>query len=102
MLKENERLYNNVLGVIDLLLSLLAFVLAYYVRVFAFAKSIIYSDQYIILALTIIPIWFILLKAINIQGGQRIKAYPLILIEYAISVFIGISILFILIFILKL
>lgn len=102
MLKENERLYNNVLGIFDVALSLLAFVLAYYIRVFTVAKTLMYSDQYLILGILIIPIWFVLFKIINMQTGQRVKAYSIVLIEYAIIISIGTSILFMSIFLFKL
>lgn len=102
MLKENERLYKNVLGLFDVFLSLFAFVLAYYIRVFTIAKSLMFPEQYLTLGLLIIPVWFILLKVINLQTAQRIKAYSVVLIEYGIIIIIGISILFIFIFLFKL
>ena len=102
MLKENERLYNNILGLFDVILSLFAFVLAYYIRVFTIAKSLMYPEQYLTLGILIIPVWFILVKIINLQSEQRIKAYSVVIIEYGIIIIIGISILFIFIFLFKL
>ncbi len=102
MLKENERLYHNVLGFFDVIISLFAFVLAYYIRVFTVAKSLMYPEQYLTLGLLIIPVWFILVKVINLQSGQRVKAYSIVLIEYGIIITIGVSILFISIFLFKL
>lgn len=98
MLKENERLYNNILAVFDILFTIAAFVLGYYIRVFTKAGDIIYSDQYLIIGLLIIPTWYVLLKVINLQSTQKNKAYSLVIIEYAIIAGIGISILFIFIF----
>lgn len=102
MLKENDRLYNNVLAFFDVLISIIAFVLAYYIRVLTVAKSLLYTDQYLILGILIIPVWYILLKMVNLDNNQRIKAYSLVLIEYSIVIFVGISILFAFIFIFKL
>ena len=102
MLKENERLYNNVLALFDIILSLFAFVLAYYIRVFTVAKSLMYPEQYLTLGILIIPVWFILIKVVNLQSEQRVKAYSVILIEYGIIIIIGVSILFISIFLFKL
>jgi exopolysaccharide biosynthesis polyprenyl glycosylphosphotransferase len=102
MLKENDRLYNNVLAFFDVLISIIAFVLAYYIRVLTVAKSLLYTEQYLILGILIIPVWYILLKMVNLDNNQRIKAYSLVLIEYSIVIFIGISILFAFIFIFKL
>ncbi len=102
MLKENERIYSNVLAIFDVFITLIAFALSYFIRVYIQAKDIIYSNEYLTLALLIIPVWFILLKIINFQSSQKIKAYSIVIIEYIIVVTIGISILFIFIFWLKL
>ena len=102
MIRENERLFNNILSILDVLLTLIAFVLAYYIRIFTQADKLIYSKEYLSLALLIIPIWFILLRIINIQTFHRIKAYSFILLEYTIMVIIGLSILFLFIFVFKL
>lgn len=101
MLKENERLYFNVLALFDVIITIIAFVLGYYIKVFIQSKSILFSNQYLIIGLLIIPIWYILLKITNLQSSQKIKAYSIVIIEYAIVIIIGISILFIFIFWLK-
>ncbi len=102
MIKENERLYNNIITVFEVVVTVTAFVIGYYVRVFDYANTFIYSNQYIISGLLIIPIWYILLKIINFQSLQKIKAYSVIIIEYFVIVLVGISIMFIFIFWLKL
>jgi len=102
MLKDNERLFNNALATLDIFLTLIAFYLAYTIRVYIVAKYAIFSDQYILLGAFIIPIWFILLKIVNVQSSQRIKPYSIVFIEYSLVVFIGVIILFLFIFIFKL
>ena len=102
MIRENDRLFNNLLSIFDVLLTLIAFVSAYYIRIFTYADKLIYSKEYLTLALLIIPIWFILLRIINVQTFHRIKAYSIILLEYTILVIIGLSILFLFIFAFKL
>jgi len=102
MLKENERLYNNAIAVLDILLSLIAFYLAYTVRVYSVAKQALYSDEYVLLGALIIPTWFVLLKIISVQSSQKIKAFSIVFLEYSLVIIIGVSILFIYIFVFKL
>lgn len=102
MIKNNDRLYNNVLAILDIILTVLAFYLAYTLRIFVVAKHAFYSDQYILLGAMIVPIWFTLLKIISVQSSQKVKAYSEVFIEYFLIIGIGIGILFILIFIFKL
>lgn len=102
MLKENARLYNNVLSIFDVTITLIAFITGYYIRVFSKAGVIIFSNQYLTLGLLIIPIWYVLLKIINLQNSQQNKAYSIVIIEYFLVVVIGISVLFVFIFWFKL
>src|SRR6056297_3022927 len=102
MLKENERLYSNFMALVDVTVTLLALIIGYYIRVFTVAKSILYTEQYLILALLIIPIWFILIKTVNFQSAQKVKNYSVIFLEYAVIIFVGVLLLFVFVFILKL
>ena len=102
MLKDNERLYNHALALLDVFLSLIAFYIAYTVRVYTVVKYALYADQYILLGVLIIPTWFVLLKIISVQSSQKVKAYSVVFIEYSLLIVIGISILFIYIFAFKL
>lgn len=102
MLRENERLYNNILALLDIFLSLIAFFTSYYYHVYSVTNEKVISYQYFLLGILIIPTWYILLKIISIQSSQRIKAYSVVLIEYSLVLLVGISFLFIFIFIFKL
>jgi exopolysaccharide biosynthesis polyprenyl glycosylphosphotransferase len=102
MLRENERLYNNAFAMIDTVITVLSFALAYYMRVYIVAKTITFADQYLILGILIIPIWFILSNLLNIRNEQKVQPYSVVLIEYGILVGTGVTLLFIFIFILKL
>lgn len=102
MLKENERLYSNFLALTDVILTLIAFTAAYYIRVFTVSQKVIYTDQYITLALLIIPIWFVLIKTVNFQSTQKVKSYSLVFLEYGLIVFVGVLLLFVCIFMFKL
>ncbi len=102
MLKENDRLYGNFVAIADVFLSLLVFIAAYYLRIYIFSEKIMYFEQYLILFLLIIPVWYILLKIINLQSSHKIKAYSVVILEYILTVITGVSILFVFIFWLKL
>jgi len=102
MLKDNNRLYNHTLAILDVLLSLIAFYIAYSIRLFHTPTPWVNTDQYILLAVLIVPTWFILLKIISVQSSQKIKAYSVVFIEYCILIGIGMCILFIYIFAFKL
>lgn len=102
MLKENERLYGNFMAIVDVAITLFALVAGYYIRVYTVTKEVVYSEQYLTLALLIIPIWYLLVKTINLQSAQKAKNYSVVFLEYGIIVFIGIMVLFVLIFLLKL
>lgn len=102
MLKDNERLYANFFALFDVLLTIGALVLGYYIRVFTVSQKIVYSDQYITLALLIIPVWYVLINIINFQSIQKVKTYSVVFFEYAIVVLIGTLLLFVFIFLFKL
>lgn len=102
MQRENERLYNNMLILVDVIITIIIFFAAYYIKVFDDVIDRTVKHQYILLCLLIIPIWYILLKTISIQSSQRVKAYSIIFVEYSLIILLGTSILFIFIFIFKL
>jgi exopolysaccharide biosynthesis polyprenyl glycosylphosphotransferase len=102
MFKESERYYNNFLTILDVILSIIIFFISYYLRVYLVAKNTFFINEYLILALLIIPIWYVLLKIINLQNSHKIKAYSIVILEYSIVNTIGVSILYIFIFVLKL
>lgn len=102
MLKDNERLFNHAIALLDVFLSIIAFYIAYTIRVYTIAKHAMYSHQYILLGVLIIPTWFVLLKIISVQSSQRVKAYSVVFIEYSLLIVVGISVLFVYIFAFKL
>ncbi|MFZ4400844.1 MAG: sugar transferase [Bacteroidales bacterium] len=102
MLKDNERLYNNAIALLDIALSLIAFYIAYSVRVYIVAKQTLYSSEYILLGALLIPTWFVLLKIISVQSSQKVKAYSVVFMEYAMVILLGTAILFVFIFAFKL
>ena len=102
MLKEKERFVGNLLGFIDIAITLSAFVFAYFGHVFVVGKFLNYSNEYITLILLILPTWFFLLKLMDMTQLPRIKSYAVIVFEYTIIVGAGIGILVLFIFVFKL
>ncbi len=101
MIKEREQHINNIFGVIDVVLSVGAFALAYLVRNLFFEPPIHSTEQYLIIGLLIIPTWFILLKNSNLTEMHRTKRYSQILASYLRVVVVGLGIVFLFIFLFK-
>lgn len=102
MLKENERLYNNVLSLADVLISLSVLLLLSYLRVFKLTDEPVFMRQYLILALIILPVWFITGKFINGRFSQSGKSFSEISISVLWQVAVGTVLLFLFIFFFKL
>jgi len=102
MIKEREQLINNFFGIFDVAISLLSFYLAIIIRDFISEPPVIVTQEYLILALIIIPVWFLLFKTANIARIYRTKRYSAIFLEYTKVIGIGVGILFLAIFTLKL
>ncbi len=102
MIKEREQHVNSILGVIDVVLSVGAFALAYLVRNLLFEPPIVPSAGYLNIGLLIIPIWFILLRSSNLTQMQRTKRYSNIILSYLRVVVLGLGIVFLFIFLFKL
>ncbi len=101
MIKEREQHINNIFGVIDVVLSVGAFALAYLVRNLFFEPPIHSTEQYLIIGLLIIPTWFILLKNSNLTEMHRTKRYSQILASYLRVVVVGLGVVFLFIFLFK-
>lgn len=100
MLKQREELFKNIFGIIDVLFTLFAFLLAYYFRDLQLDTNI--SKEYLMLAILVVPIWFFLLRLSNLTMFHRTKSYAAIFIEYLLVVSAGLAFLFLFIFLLKL
>ena len=100
MLREKEHTISNFLASLDVLLTIASFLLAGYLR--HSSLNFATSNEYRILLLAIIPVWFILIKFFGLSEFQRIKLYSSVLIDYVTVVIIGTSVLFLIIFALKL
>jgi len=98
MLKEKEVTISYLFGVIDVIITLISFFAAYYIR----QPESGFTDEYTILVLLIVPVWYILLKLFNLTKFHRVKAYSVILIEYILVITLGFAIIFLAIFTLNL
>ncbi len=101
MIKEREQHISNIFGVIDVILSVGAFALAYLIRNLFFEPPLQSAQQYLIIGLLIIPTWFILLKNSNLTEMHRTKRYSQILASYLRVVVVGLGVVFLFIFLFK-
>jgi len=102
MIKEREQQINNIFGVFDVILSVLAFALAYLIRDIFFEPPISAGNEYLIIGLLIIPTWFILIKSVHMAELHRTKTYSMITASYLRVVVIGLGIIFLSVFLFKL
>lgn len=98
MLKEKEQIINNIIGLVEVIVTYITFLLAMYIR----KGSLEISTDYAILLFFLGPIWFFLLKFYNISRIYRVNPYSYILFAYFLLVAIGIGLLFFIIFIFNL
>jgi len=98
MLKEKENIINNFIALIEVGITYITFILAYFIR----HGNLTFNQDYLILLLFIGPIWFFLLRFYNISHIYRGNPYSYIFFAYVILVSIGMGILFLIIFLLQL
>jgi exopolysaccharide biosynthesis polyprenyl glycosylphosphotransferase len=102
MIKEREQQINNVIGVFDVILSVLSFLIAYFIRDLFFEPPINSPQEYLIVGLIIIPTWFILIKSAHMAEMHRTRTYSMILASYLKVVVVGLGVVFLAIFLFKL
>lgn len=102
MVTEKKRIGNFYISIIDAAVTLLSFLLAYFIRNFYFTENLEYSSEYIIVVLLIVPTWFLLLRAVNLLGISRTRSYSQIFIRVFKVVLIGFAVIIFIIFILRL
>jgi exopolysaccharide biosynthesis polyprenyl glycosylphosphotransferase len=98
MLKDKEKILSLLLGLFDVGIAIISFSIAFYIR----NRGINYNDEYIILILLIIPVWFLLFKFTNLSSFNQAKPYSTIFLDYLIVNVIGAMVLLFVIFLLKL
>lgn len=95
MLKEKEQLVNNIIGVIEVVVTYITFFLAVNIR----KGEVEITYDYAVILAFLGPIWFMLLKFYNVSRVYRVNPYSYILIAYIILVSIGMGLLFLIIFV---
>ncbi len=98
MLKEKEKLINNIIGIVEVIVTYITFFLALYIK----TGSVYINQEYAVLLAFIGPIWFFLLRFYNISRVYRVNPYSYILLSYVIIFVIGMSLLFGILFALNL
>lgn len=102
MIKEREQQINNILGVVDVIISVISFLIAYLIRHFFFDSKLNSPNEYLVVGVLIIPTWFVLLKVFNLTEIHRTKSYSKILASYFAVIGIGLGVIFIFMFLFKL
>jgi exopolysaccharide biosynthesis polyprenyl glycosylphosphotransferase len=102
MIKEREQQINNTLGLVDVLISVLSFLVAYLIRHSLFDTGLSSPNEYLVIGVLIIPTWFTLLKLFNLNEIHRTKRYSKILVSYIAVIGIGLGVIFLFMFLFKL
>lgn len=102
MLKEREQQVNNIFGIVDVIISVLSFIVAYQIRNEFFVPPLSAQNEYLIVGILIVPTWFILLKSVHLTEVHRTKTYSKILTSYLKVIVFGLSIIFLFMFLFKL
>ncbi len=101
MIKERQQSINTLFGVIDVILSILAFFLAFALNRLFFKNSA-FSNEYFILILLMIPTWYYMLKSTNLTALLRTKRYSTIFLEYVKVVVFGFAFMLLFMFVFNL
>jgi exopolysaccharide biosynthesis polyprenyl glycosylphosphotransferase len=102
MIKEREQQINNILGGVDVVISVISFLVAYLIRHLFFDSGISSPNEYLVVGVLIVPTWFVLLKIFNLTEMHRTKTYSKILVSYIAVISIGLGVIFLFMFIFKL
>ncbi|GAB4322968.1 MAG: sugar transferase [Bacteroidales bacterium] len=102
MIKEREQQVNNIIGIFDVIISVITYSIAYVIRDSFFEPPIIDPQQHLIVGLLIVPVWFILIKSTHMAEMHRTKRYSQIIASYLRIVVIGLGALFLFMFLFKL
>jgi len=102
MIKEREQQINNILGGVDVVISVISFLVAYLIRHLFFDSGISSPNEYLVVGVLIVPTWFVLLKVFNLTEMHRTKTYSKILVSYIAVIGIGLGVIFLFMFIFKL
>lgn len=102
MVSEKKKIGNFFISVIDVSITLLSFLLAYFIRLNYFDINLKYSSEYITVVLLIVPTWLFLLRSVNLLGIPRTRSYAQIFVQVFKVVIIGFAVIIFFIFILRL
>jgi len=100
MNREKRKFSGFILLGIDLALTLLAFVIAYSFRE-VYLKAFKKSDQYIAMAILIVPVWYFLIRIFGFHIVRITKSFAVFIWEAFLIVFLGFSALIIIEFTFK-
>ena len=102
MVTEKKKLGNFFISLLDVTVTILSFLLAYFIRLFYFDVNLQYSSEYLTVVMFIVPTWLLLLKSVNMIGIPRTRSYAQIFVQVFKVVMIGFAVTIVFIFILRL
>lgn len=102
MIREREQQLNSTLVFIDVILSVISFIIAFFIRDIIINDNFRYAQDFLLVGVVIIPTWYMILKASSMSEIQRVNSYSSVLISYLKVVLIGMAVLFLFIFVFKL
>jgi exopolysaccharide biosynthesis polyprenyl glycosylphosphotransferase len=102
MIREREQQINSTLVFIDVIISVISFIIAFFVRDIIIVDNFHYAQDFLLVGVVIIPTWYILLKSSSMSEIQRVNSYSSILLSYLKVVVVGMAVLFLFIFVFQL
>jgi exopolysaccharide biosynthesis polyprenyl glycosylphosphotransferase len=102
MVAERKKIGKLLFNVVDVIVILFSYALAYILREYYFPTQLFYSSEYITLLMIIIPVWLILLRSVNLHEVPRTRSYAYVFLQALKVVAIGSGVIIFFIFVLRL
>ncbi|MDO4744824.1 MAG: undecaprenyl-phosphate glucose phosphotransferase, partial [Clostridia bacterium] len=103
MIKENQKIFNQINVIIEGCLILLSMVLAYYLRLFFLENKgdIMALRNYLLVAVCLVPLQLVIYKMFGLYGAQRKKRFVKEIAEAVIANSIGLMLVLVALFVVK-
>lgn len=89
MIREREKQTSRISGIVISIISVLVFIGAFQVTEYYYYGYLPYSNEYLIVALLIIPLWYIGIIQTNLTGFNKLKSNLTIIVETGLFVITG-------------
>jgi FlaA1/EpsC-like NDP-sugar epimerase len=104
MLREQKSAINQLHRLLDILLTIAAFVFAYYIKIYLLPspfRGLIQTSNYYVVSLLIVIIWPISFRYFGIYGSYRFQSLKKIILKVLKSLFFGVIVLSFVMYLLK-